>query len=145
MKCLREKWGHQRTQMLTSSHGFTLKKEIIGREFQNALHLIVNVDNIYTEIWVVSYLYHLFFVCLLFKCILAGVSTFYFAVEKINIILISNKICYFPKSNRNGVINLIIKCKFYCFISFAFLQETCVWVGQSSDFSRSVPIMLIFC
>ena len=46
--------------MLTSPHGFTLKKEIIGREFQNALLLIVNVDNTYTEIWVVSYLYHLF-------------------------------------------------------------------------------------
>lgn len=83
------------------------------------------------------------FVCL-FKYILAGVSTFYFTLEKINIILRSNKICYFPKSNRNGVMDMIIKCKFYCFISFAFLQEICVWMGQSSDFLWSVPIMFCY-
>lgn len=84
-----------------------------------------------------------FFVCLL-KYILAGVSTFYFTLEKINIILRSNKICYFPKSNRNGVMDMIIKCKFYCLISFAFLQEICVWMGQSSGFLRSVPIMYCY-
>lgn len=84
----------------------SLKKEIIGKEFQNDLHLIVNVDLAYIEIWLVSY--HLF-CCCLFKYILVGVGTFYFTLEKI---ISSNKICYFPKSNRNGVIDTMRKCKF---------------------------------